>query len=115
MNDGQASDSTDADSEAAGVPSVRLGTKGTDWEHKRRGVPVGEQDAVPDGATTWACLERTANRGLPITLIIYRTPSDGAVLLVTVDGEREELKEFDDVDAAAADAEDLMVEYGPSE
>lgn len=111
MSDSQASDNTDADSEQARVPAVRLGTKWTDWEHKRRGVPASEVDGVPDGATTWTCLERET-RGVPVTLTIYRTPTDEAVVLVTVDDEREEVAEFDDVNAAAADTQDLMAEYG---
>jgi hypothetical protein len=115
MNEGQASDGTGADSQQPRVPAVRLGTKWTDWKHKRRGVPAGELDEVPDGATTWTCLERVNDMGVPTTLTIYRTPSDGAVVLVTVDDEREEVREFGDVDAAAADTQDLMAEYGPSE
>lgn len=114
MSDGQASDSTDANSEQARVPAVVLGTKWTDWEHKRRGVPASEVDGVPDGATTWTCLERET-RGVPVTLTIYRTPTNEAVVLVTVDDEREEVQEFDDVDAAGAAAQELMDEYGPSE
>jgi hypothetical protein len=115
MSDSQASDSTDANNERTGVSAETLATAGTDWEHKRRGVPTSWVDGVPDDATTWASLERTANRGLPITLTIYQTTTGEAFLVVAIDDEREVFERFDDVNAAAADAEDRMDEYGPSE
>jgi hypothetical protein len=94
---------------------MTLATNGTDWEHKRRSVPAGEVNDIPDGATTWACLERTGNRGIPITITVYRTPEGLGYVTVTVDGEREVFKQFDDVDAAAEEANDLMDEYAPAE
>lgn len=94
---------------------MTLTADGTDWETKRRGVPADNADDVPDSATTWSCLERTGNRGIPITLTVYRTPDNGGHITVTADGEREEFEQFGDVNTALAHGLDLMDEYGPHE
>jgi len=94
---------------------MTLATGGTDWEHERRGVPASEVDGVPDDATTWACLERTDDDDVPTTITVYRASDDAGYVTVAVDDDLEAVKEFDDVDAAAAEAEDLMDECGVSE
>jgi hypothetical protein len=94
---------------------MTLATGGTDWEHERRGVPVGEVDGIPDDATTWACLERTDDDDVPTTITVYSASDDTGYVTVAVDDILEDVEEFDDVDAAVAEAEDLMDEYGASE
>lgn len=93
---------------------MTLATGGTDWQHERRGVPAGEVDGVPVDATTWACLERTDD-AVPTTITVYRASDDTGYVTVAVDDDLEDVETFDDVDAAAAEAEDLMDEYGASE
>lgn len=94
---------------------MTLATSGTDWTHRKRGQPADEVDGVPDDATAWACLERTTDdgEGVPATITVYSPSEAGGYVTVAVDDELEDVEEFDNVDEAAAGADDLMDEYGP--